>query len=171
MLFILIGVLLAILIAILFVHFDWEAAFAILLCMFFLVAGVLLGLFCNTGGYQPVQEIRTYELQSLTDRTASVGHGSLFYVSVGAENTFTFYVEVNSEFKTEGSKAYASRTISGEKDVTIIEEKKCAYPRLTIYQRKPIATLWSFAIWSDVTSYVFYVPEGTIAYGYTLGQR
>ena len=172
--FILAGVILLVIVAVICVRSEWsEAAIgaAVALALALLALLILLGIFLNTGGYQPAQEIKTYELQNLADQTTSSGHGNMFYVSIGAGNTFTFYTEVDSEFSTDGSKAYVSKTISGESNVTIIEEKVCEKPRMTVYYRAPIATFWSFAADDGLTSYVFYVPEGTIVHEYALGQK
>ena len=169
--FILIGLALAAVLV--FLIFQWEpsedATYALIIfAVIFAIAGIATGLFVNTGGYHPAKEVGTIELQNLADQTTSTGRGSIFYVSISATNAYTFYTEVDSSFKTEGSKAYESRTVS--KNVTVVEEEDCSYPRLTEYYQDPVITFWSFGLDSGKTSYVFYVPKGTIVHEYVLGQ-
>ena len=165
------GVILVVVIVIMSFRFEWNGGLVPPLCLLILVMSLIIGVFMNTGGYRPMQEVKTYELQNLADRMTSSCSGSVFYVSIGAENTYTFYTEVDSEFKTDNSRAYVSKTISEKGDVTIIEEKVCENPRLTVYCQEPIATFWSFGEEGRMTFYVFYVPEGTIVHEYALGQR
>ncbi len=138
-----------------------------------LVIGLVLGLAANlTFSYCPPREIYTVKLHNLADQTASRGHGSMLYVAVSPKNSYTYYTDIESEFKTEDSKAYTSYTISESYDtrVTIIEEKNCTNPHLTKYHYDSAATFWSFGLADEKISYVFYVPEGTIAHEYALGQ-
>ena len=168
---ILIGIILIVVILILSSRFEWDGSIIAPLCLIIFLTSLLMGILMNTGGYRPIQEVKTYELQNLADRITSSGGGSVFYVSIGAENTYTFYTEVDSVFKTDESRAYVSKTVSGKGDVTIIEEKMCENPRMTVYYREPIATFWSFGEEGGITFYVFYVPEGTIVHEYALGQK
>lgn len=165
---ILVGIVLGLLVVFICLCADISEHLAATIATFIVFAGILCGLLVNTGGYQPVKEIQTYKLENLADQTTSVGGGSIFYVSVGAKNVFTFYTQVDSEFKSDGSKAYTSKTVSG--NVTVIEEEECENPRMVEYRQDSIATFWSFAVFDGSTSYVFYVPKGTIIHEFALGQ-
>ena len=48
--------------------------------------------------------------------------GGMFYVSVSANNMFTYYTEVESEYASENSSTYSSKTVPGSM-VVIVEEK------------------------------------------------
>ena len=48
-------------------------------------------------------------------------------------------------------------------NVRAIESKDCEKPVLKVYKTKAKKGIWTFALGSDKTEYVFYVPEGTIA--------
>ena len=168
---ILIGVAIAAVLVYFLFHSDLgeDATLALIIfAMLFAVGGIAAGICVNTGGYQPAKEVSTIELQNLADQTTSTGRGNVFYVSISATNAYTFYTEVESSFKTEGSKAYVSRTIT--KNVTVVEEEDCPYPRLTEYHQASVVTFWSFGVGDSKTSYVFYVPKGTIIHEYVLGQ-
>lgn len=133
-----------------------------------LIFGVGGGLFTATGEYKSPIELQTVELQTLTDQTASTG-GGRFYVSINASNAYTYYTQVESEFANGESKAYVSRTISGD-NITVVEEENCQTPRLTEYKQNPCITFWSFGLTCQKKLYVFYVPKGTIAHEIALGQ-
>lgn len=138
---------------------------AVLLLFF---GGVCGGLFTATGEYKSPIELQTVELQALTDQTASTG-GGRFYVSINASNAYTYYTQVESEFANGDSKAYVSRSVSGD-NITVVEEENCQTPRLTEYKQNPCITFWSFGLTCQKKQYVFYVPKGTIAHEIALGQ-
>ena len=165
------GILAAALIGYLIYRFDAGYELRMLLIIIAVVivfVCLVVGLAVNTGGYYPAEEVQTYNLENLADQIASVGRGNLYYVSVSAQNVYTFYTRVNSEFEREGTKAYRSYSVS--KNVTVIEEEECSRPRMVEYLYKPKISFWSFGIDSQITSYVFYVPEGTIIHEFSLGQ-
>lgn len=140
----------------------------LMLAVLVLMIGVCEGLFAATGGYKSPRELQTVELHALTDQTTSNGRGR-FYVSINASNAYTYYTQVESEFANGESKAYVSRTISGD-NITVVEEENCQTPRLTEYKQKPYITFWSFGLTCQKKLYVFYVPKGTIAHEIALGQ-
>ena len=139
------------------------------LCGLALVGGIVAGLLANTGGYKPAYEIETIKLQDMTDQITSTGKGSLFYVSINASNDYKFYTQIESEFAGKNSKAYVSKTISGD-NITVVEEDNCQIPRLIKYCQDSNITFWSFGLGCNKYSYVFYVPKGTIAHEFALGQ-
>lgn len=164
-------ILIAAVIAALIIYFAWcrEEVGLIPIAILVLILGVLLGILAPTNKLTPTEVTKTIELQSLRDNVASEGETkSLFYVRVSGENTFTYYTEVESEYKTANSKAFVSRTISGN-NVTIVEEENCENPRLTVYSCKCKRTFWSFALSWQFDDYVFYVPKGTVAHEFNLG--
>ena len=124
------------------------------------VVSLVLGLFVPIEGYNEEAEmIEEIKLISLSNTVSSEGYGGMFYVSVSANNVYTYRYEVNNEYGISG-KSYKVSTIS--KDVTEIESKDCKVPVLKIYRRDPKRFLFTFGLLADVTEYVFYVPEGTI---------
>lgn len=165
--FILIGIIIAVLLFLFACRFDdiYPLLYVIVLSFF---GGIVAGLFVPTGGYKPIQEVQTIELHALSNQTTSTGSGSIFYVSISANNVYTYYTQIDSEFADENSKAYISRTISGD-NITIIEEENCQTPRLTIYTQDAYSTFWSFGLGCQLENYVFYVPKGTIAHEIALG--
>ena len=79
-----------------------------------------------------------------------------------AEYVYSYRYEIESEFKTEGSKSYKVDTVSGD-NVEEIEEANSSKAILQEYHRKGKMSIWSFAFLSDETRYVFRVPKGTIS--------
>lgn len=130
-------------------------------CVFFL-GSMLWGLFVPLQGMsEDVRLISTTELVTLSNSTASEGNGSLFYVTVNAENVYSYRYEVEDKYG-KGEKSYKVATIS--KNVTEIESKDCKVPVLEVYKRKPKRGIGTFAMFADETEYVFVVPEGTISH-------
>ena len=125
-----------------------------------------MGLFCPTGKYKSVEVVNTTQLVALSDQTISEGKGRLF-VTIHANNAYTYYTEVESEFAGDNDKAYVSRTIS-RGNITVVEEENCQEPRLVVYSQEAKGTFWSFGIGVSRDNYVFYVPEGTIAHDFSL---
>ncbi len=165
--FILIGIIIAVLLFFVACRLNDIYPLVYVIALSFL-GGIVAGLFVPTGGYKPIQEVQTIELHALSNQTISTGNGSIFYVSISANNSYTFYRQIDSEFADENAKAYTSRTISGN-NITVIEEENCQTPRLIIYTQDPYITFWSFGIGCQLEKYVFYVPKGTIAHEISLG--
>ncbi|MBQ9313982.1 MAG: hypothetical protein IJ220_03115 [Clostridia bacterium] len=61
------------------------------------------------------------ELVSLSDGKSVSGGGGLFYVRVNSENSYSYYYEIDSDYKqTSQEKSYKQGTVTGN-DVIIIE--------------------------------------------------
>ena len=102
------------------------------------MSSLVIGLFYPAKGFTDWQLVKETELVTLSNSVASQGSGRMFYVSISADNVYSYRYEIESEFKTEGSKSYKVDTV-----------------------RK--MSIWSFAFLSDETRYVFRVPKGTIS--------
>ena len=92
---------------------------------------------------------------------ASGGTGAL-YVSLSADNAYTYRYEIDSEFGTDTSTEYETNTLVKE-NVEEIEDPNCKTPIIWKYQKKGKKSIWTFAFGNTKTKYVFYVPEGTIS--------
>ncbi len=143
---------------------------AIIICLI----GILAGLFIPTGGYNPPKEVQTIELQALPSQTSSDKKDEN-YVLVISNNEYLYSLPIESEHAENGSKAYTTKTVSEDSNIAgstvieVIEEENCQTPRLTEYLQKSKITFWSFGLLHRKTTYVFYVPEGTVTYGLTNG--
>ena len=124
-----------------------------------ILSSLVIGLFYPAKGFTDWQLVKETELVTLSNSVASQGSGRMFYVSISADNV---YYEIESEFKTEGSKSYKVDTVSGD-NVEEIEEANSSKAILQEYHRKGKMSIWSFAFLSDETRYVFRVPKGTIS--------
>lgn len=166
--FILIGIILALV----FFRIAWKSngeEFEIF-CLSFvaILVGIYSGLFVPTG-YKAKEETKTVNLINLNDEVSVNGEMRLLYVSINPVNTYTYYTQIESDFADENSKAYVSKTISGENNVTIVEKKECLNPRLVMYVEKSKITFWSFGIGEERKYYVFYVPQNTVIHNFELG--
>ena len=160
-----VGLVIAIVLA---VKCEWE--FEHTACFFVgipLVVGLLISISGNNNNYNEKTVVLTEPLIALSDGVASSGSGGLFYLSVSANNMFTYYTEIESEYASENSSTYASKTVSGSM-VVIVEEKKNTEPRLVVYEQTGKKSFWYFLTPPTITEYVFYVPEGTIQRNVTL---
>lgn len=126
------------------------------------VLGIGAGLCAPLSGYTEWELIQETELVSLTNNPASGGVGKLTYVSLSADNAYTYRYEIDSEFGTETSREYDTNTLVN-KDVEEIEDYNCKKPVIREYQKKGKRTIWTFAFDTTITKYIFYVPEGTIS--------
>ena len=136
MLTIIITVILAIVLLVAFAVNDFEKIGPVIVA-FILVGGFVLGL------------------------AVPVGTG-LVYVSLSADNAYTYRYEIDSEFGTETGKTYKTQTLVGE-DVEEVEDPNCKQAVVRVYQREGKKSIWTFAFWTKETKYIFYVPEGTIS--------
>lgn len=155
-------ILIAILIASLFmfISFQFDDCEALFLLGFLIIlAGIVIGVFMPTD-YKEWELIDRTEIVTLSNSTATQGGGFL-YVSVSAENVYTYRYEIDSELGTDSSTEYEVDTISG--NVIESEDPNCKVPELLKYRRKGKATIWTFGVGSD-TKYVFHVPQGTISH-------
>lgn len=69
------------------------------------IISLVAGLHEPLSGYTDWEMVQETELVSLSDSTASGGVG-LVYVSLSANNAYTYRYEIDSEFGTETSKEY-----------------------------------------------------------------
>ena len=127
-----------------------------------ILSSLVIGLFYPAKGFTDWQLVKETELVTLSNSVASQGSGRMFYVSISADNVYSYRYEIESEFKTEGSKSYKVDTVSGD-NVEEIEEANSSKAILQEYHRKGKMSIWSFAFLSDETRYVFRVPKGTIS--------
>ncbi len=112
----------------------------------------------------------TTKLVSLSDNTIFTGQGNMFYISISGVNSYTYYVEVESSYGNSASKAYKSKTITGD-NVTIIESDEYTDAKLAVYKLIPQKDFWSFRLLKcPKYEYVFYVPKGTISLDISLGE-
>ena len=126
------------------------------------VGGFAYGITEPVSGYGEPHVFSTTELVSLKSDTISEGTGKLFYVSISGTNSYTYYVEVDSEYASNSQKAYSCNTIS-DSNVSIVEDDNCTDAKLVTYVRYGKKSFWTFAVGAKQYDYVFYVPTGTIA--------
>ena len=152
---------------VLVVKWEWDFEKSV---VFFVLIPILAGLFIsfygNNDNYNEKTVVLTEPLIALSDGVASSG-GGLFYISISANNMFTYYTEVETEYTTEDTNSYVSKTVPGSLTV-IVEEKNNTEPRLVVYEQTGKKSFWYFNTPPTVTEYVFYVPEGTIQRNMTL---
>ena len=166
MLTIIIGIVLAVIIAFIGIAITVNTnsqnplTFCSLIALFVAIGAVVLGLSYPVSGYSEWELVSETELITLSNGMASGGTGFI-YVSLSAENAYTYRYEVDSEFGTETSKEYQTATLSGG-NVTEIEDPNCKIPVIRIYQRDAKRSIWTFGWFNTQYKYVFYVPEGTI---------
>ena len=168
--FILIGVAIAIVLTIIALkcYNDKLGASVMALALIVFIVGLLSGLFIPTA-FKPREEIEAVNLVNLSDEVSVYGEKRLLFVSINATNAYTYYTQIESDFADEESKAYVSKTISGNNNVTIVEQENCINPRLVTYYEKSKSTFWSFGIGAGRVYYVFYVPQGTVSHNLELG--
>ena len=147
----------------------WKPRFRISfqICSIGFIFSILLGLFYPFSGYNNWKLVKETKLISLSNSTVSGGTG-LIYVSLSADNSYTYRFEVDSTFGNKSSKKYKTATIVNDNNIIEIEDFKCQEPILMEYKRTAKKSIWTFGLLSNETSYVFNVPEGTISKDITL---
>ena len=123
------------------------------------ITAILVGIFVPVQGYEESEFVKETQLVSLSNDTVSQGSKGIFYVSISADNVYSYRYEVDDNYGLSG-KAYKVGTVS--KNVTEVESSECKVPVLKVYNKKGKKGLFTFAAFTDETEYVFYVPEGTI---------
>lgn len=153
---------------VLVIKLDWNCYEGVIYACLALPLSIalLISMSGNANNYNEKTVVSTQPLIALSDGVASSGSG-LFYVSISADNAFTYYTEVETEYTTENSNSYVSKTVPGYMTV-IVEEKNNTEPRLLVYKQTGKKSFWYFNVPSTITEYVFYVPEGTIQRNITL---
>ena len=101
MLSIIIGIV--IIIVLIFFGTEWidinGIVFSVIFTGVVIVAGGI-GLFYPIKGYTDWQLVKETELVTLSNSVASQGSGRMFYVSISADNVYSYRYEIESEFKT-----------------------------------------------------------------------
>lgn len=128
------------------------------------IISIYLSLFAPVAGFNEPELVEEIELVSLNNSVMSEGRGGLFYVSVTAENVYSYRVEVPNTSEKEG-KMYELKTVKGNVKELETDTTKAV---LRVYKAKPKRWLWTFAIGASETSYVFEVPHGSITHQITL---
>ena len=132
-----------------------------------LVVGVFMGVFVPLQGYEEPVLVKEIKLVTLSNSTVPQGGTKgIFYVSISADNVYSYRYEVDDKYGISG-KSYKVSTVS--KNVIEVESAECEVPVLKVYNRKGKKGLFTFAVLTDETEYVFYVPEGTIIKDISLG--
>lgn len=135
-------------------------SFLILLGGVTAIASILIALFEPVAGFNEPELKEEIELVSLNNSVVSEGIGGLFYVSVTAENVYSYRIEVPNTSEKEG-KMYELKTVKGNVKELETDTTKAV---LRVYKAKPKRWLWTFAIGASETSYVFEVPYGSITH-------
>lgn len=138
------------------------------ICGFCSFLGFIFGIFVPISGYEEPQIVSSTELVNLRDETISEGSKGVFYISIPENNSYTYYVEIDSPYTSDSQKAYKSNTISSN-NVTIIEDNSYTNAKLDTYVTYGKKSFWTFAIGVKKYEYVFYVPTGTIVQNVSLG--
>ena len=161
--FIIIGIVLAIVIFNVGVRRDWSEN--TVLTWIIIVAGAFLALGLGSSGRDIGRElVGQTELVSLSDGMSVSGSGGLFYVRVDSKNSYSYYYEIDSDYKqTSQEKSYKQGNVTGN-DVIIIEYEnlEAEVPTLYVYHTGYVGNFWTFSIDCDKYEYVFRVPKGTI---------
>lgn len=118
--------------------------------------------------YTETKVISEIELVSLSNTIASEGGGNLYYISINAENVYSYRCEVDAKAPVGKDKAYEVFTISEDEDVFIqeVEITDGSKPRLVKYESVAKANWLHLKNTKEV--YVFFVPEGSITRTITL---
>lgn len=125
-----------------------------------LLFSIAVGIFIPVSGYKDWKLKDETKLVSLSNATAS-GSKGFIYVSLSADNVYTYRYEIKSEFGNKTSKVYKTETLV-DKDVEEVEDSSCKVPVLKRYERKGKKSIWTFGLLGD-EKYVFYVPEDSIS--------
>lgn len=131
------------------------------ICFVVVLIGCTIGVIVPISGFNEWKLTQETELVTLSNSLASGGVG-IIYVSLSADNAYTYRYEIDSEFGTETGKTYKTQTLVG-KDVEEVEDPNCEKAVVRVYQREGKRTIWTFALGTEETKYIFYVPEGTIS--------
>ena len=158
MLTIIIGIVLAVFFVFISLRTGRDTG-GILACVSILIALILIA--SPISGYQEWELVKELELVTLSNDLSSGGTGAI-YVSLSANNAYTYRYEIDSEFGTQTSKEYQTNTLSS-KNVVEVEDPNCETAVIREYYREGKRSIWTFATFAEETKYVFYVPEGTIS--------
>lgn len=125
---------------------------------------MLIGLFDPLSGFEESKLEEQVELVSLSNSVASEG-GGMLYVSVNAENVYSYRYEVESDVPEKEGKTYKTGTVSEDENIEILEVETTdgSKPILAKYVAKGKKSIWTLALGAEKVTYIFYVPEGSIA--------
>lgn len=137
-----------------------DDSFPIYICIISVLAAIYFS-FVPISGYYDWELAEETELVSLSNGLAS-GSKGFIYVSLTADNTYTYRYEIDSDFGTTTSKEYKTQTLVNE-NVEEIEDPNCTTPVIREYSQKAKRSIWTFALGQTNYKYIFYVPEGTIS--------
>ena len=112
--------------------------------------------------YEEGKKVEEYELVSLRDEVASVGGGNWRYISIYAENAYTYYLETKVPASYGEGTTYKSYTLYGNNIFIMEDDKYIDNAKLVKYVAKPKNKFWTAVLVPDKVEYVFYVPEGSI---------
>lgn len=71
------------------------------ICSAIIVLGIAFGVVIPVNGYTEWELTEETELVTLSNGLSSGGTGGIFYVSLSADNAYTYRYEIDSEFGTE----------------------------------------------------------------------
>ena len=170
--FIIIGLVMVVLL--IWIEFRWDLnGMPVVIAIIVFFAGLILGLELPGTPYE-----MTYQtpIVSLSDGMYVSGRmsGGLFpYVCVNTDNSYSYYYEVDSEYKQTGSeRSYKQGIVRG--NVTIIEYDNTSgeIPALYMYESGAHGNFWTFSVDTPVGyKYVFRVPKGTVVQQFELNGR
>lgn len=123
-----------------------------------ILVGIGLGMFLQT---KLTENILIYETEIVSLKNSVSSERSNIFVSVSAENIYSYRYEVETDIGTGTSTEYKLETISG--NVIESEDPNCKVPVYRKYKQKAKVTWWSFGLGYEKITHVFYVPEGTIS--------
>ncbi len=95
----------------------------------------------------------------------NLSNGLVSYVCVNTDNSYSYYYEVNSEYKQAENEMAYKQGIVRDNNVTIVEYDKMSdeTPTLYIYESGTHGNFWTFNVDTPVGyKYVFRVPRGTV---------
>jgi len=145
---------------------DNQVGIAVIIAII-LIFGLIIGIYCAIidsidWKYEEGQKVEEYELVSLREEITSVGEGTRKYVSIYAENSYTYYLEVELPASYGEGTPYESYTVSGENVFIMEDDAYINNAKLVKYVCKPKNRFWNSGIVSNKEEYVFYVPTGSI---------
>ncbi len=145
----------------------------IYIAIFFLTA--IIGIFkivdINSMTYEETLQTDNLELVSLADNSQVFGKGSLFYISIGTDEVYSFYYKVDDNSFKSGKV---------EADITTVHELDDCTPHIEEYttyiRNKMDDSMMNFLLFSDASipqekTYEIYVPKGTILRTFNLDSQ
>lgn len=161
MLIIVIGIVIVAVVLWISSRFDSNTTIVANISTVIVLGAIALGLLLPTG-YKDEELVEEIELVSLSNSTSAKGKG-IIYVSITGENSYSYRHEVDSNYGTTTSKEYVVETISEKNgNIVEVEDPNCEKAVIQRFVKKSKITIWSFGFGGSETTYVIYVPEGSI---------